>query len=58
MGKGTTDCPGVLVKEKVSFVFVDPMFRSKYLEPAGILDIPCSKRIYSSGEVSVWQLNE
>ncbi len=58
MGKGTTDCPSVLVKEKVSFVFVDPMFRSKYLEPAGILDIPCSKRIYSSGEVSVWQLNE
>ena len=58
IGKGEADCPSSLIDHEISHVFVNPLFRRKYLDPVNIDNIPCSKCIYSSGDVSIWQLSE
>jgi hypothetical protein len=58
IGKGDAGCPSTLINHEISYVFVSPLFREKYLNPISIDNIPCSKCIYSSGKFSIWQLNK
>lgn len=58
IGKGDAGCPSTLINHEISYVFVCPLFREKYLNPISIDNIPCSKCIYSSGKFSIWELNK
>ncbi|MCF8463371.1 MAG: hypothetical protein K9G41_00915 [Flavobacteriales bacterium] len=56
--KNDTNCPSSLTQHAISHVFAEKKFRVSYLDSLGIKNIPCSKSIYSSGEVTIWELTK